>query len=172
MNRQEKEKMVAELRDKMTESQATFLVKYRGLSVAQVESLRSKLRAKGGSFKVAKARLMKRAVEGVDAVDAMAPYFKDQIGLVFADNEPPIVAQMLRDFSKEYTAFDILLGSIDARLLSKDDVIRIASLPTKDVLIAQTCATLNAPIANFTRVLHMLVARLLYVLKKIEEQKQ
>lgn len=171
MNRQEKEKMVVELRDKMTGSQAVFLVNYRGLSVAQMELLRVGLRAQGGSFKIAKARLMKRAVEGVDAVDAMAPYFKDQIGLVFADGEAPVVAQALRDFSKEHQLFDIVLGSINARLLSKDDVIRVASLPTKDVLLAQTCAVLNAPITNLTRVLHMLVARLLYVLKKIEEQK-
>ena len=171
MNRQEKEKMVVELRDKIKGSQAVFLVNYRGLSVAQMDSLRAGLRNQGGSFKVAKARLMKRAVEGMDAVDAMAPYFKDQIGLVFADDGVPTIAQTLHDFSKEHKVFDIVLGSLDARLLSKNDIIRIASLPSKEVLIAQVCATLNAPIADFTRVLHMLVARLLYVLKKIEEQK-
>lgn len=172
MNRQEKEKVVAELRDKMTKSQAAFLVNYRGLSVAQLETLRAGLRSKGGSFKVAKARLMKRAVEGLDAVDAIAPYLKDQLGLVFVDNEPPAIAQALRDFSNEHKAFDIVLGAMQARLLTKNDVIRIASLPSKEVLLAQLCGTLNAPIGNFARVLHLLVARLLYVLKKIEEQKQ
>lgn len=172
MNRQEKEKVVAALRDKIANSQATFLVTYQGLSVSQVESLRGKLRSQGGSFKIAKARLMKRAVEGMDAVDAMAPHFKNQVGLVFAGGEAPSVAQTLRDFSKKNEALNILLGAMDARLLAKDDVIRIASLPSKEVLLAQVCGTLNAPASSLVRVLHTLVARLLYVLKKIEEQKQ
>ena len=171
MNRQEKEQVVTELRDRIAESQATILVQYRGLSVAQIEALRTNLRKKGSSFKVAKARLMKRAVEGLGAVDAMAPYLKDQLGVVFVKNELPAIAQALYDFSKEHKAFDIILGAMDAHLLNKADVIHIASLPSKEILLAQVCATLNAPATNMARVLHMLLARLLYVLKKIEEQK-
>ena len=172
MNRQEKASLVEALRKDFTQSEASFLVNYKGLTVDQMQSLRSKLREKGGSVKVAKARLMKRAVDGVSGVQDLAPHFKDQIALVFASEESPAVAKVLHDFSKLNESLELLMGYFESRVLDKNTVERIASLPSKEVLLAQLCGSLNAPLGNFSRTLNLLIIRLLFVLKQVGEKKQ
>lgn len=172
MNRQEKELVVGELRNSFVSSDALFVVSYKGLSVDQLQSLRKQLRARGGHLKVAKARLMKLAAEGVDGVQDLSAYFKDQIGVVSATHESPAVADVLNKFAKEHESLKLVIGCLDSHVISKNDIVRIANLPSKEVLLAQVCGTLNAPIAGFVNVLNALVVRLLWVLKEIELKKQ
>ena len=87
MNRQQKESVVESLRKSFTQSNISFLVGYRGLTVAQMQVLRNDLRKCGGTMRVTKARLMKRAVEGVEGAQEMGPYFRDQVALVFSSDE-------------------------------------------------------------------------------------
>ena len=155
MNRQEKMKAIETLREHIIQSHGMFLVNYRGLSVPKIEALRAALRKEGGNLKVAKARLMKKAVEGKDAFEPLTAYFKDQVGLVFASGEVPGIAKVLRDFSQEDAKLEIIIGSMDRRLLSKDAVIAVASLPSRQVLLAQLCGLLKANIASFACVLNM-----------------
>jgi large subunit ribosomal protein L10 len=174
MNRQQKEAVVAQLRDKVAHASATFVVGYRGLTVPQLHILRTDLRKVGGEFKVAKARLMKKAVNAFDsgAFDGYVDHFHDQIGIVFASTEVPAVAKALYDFSKNHASLTIMAGSLDANILNKDAVVRIASLPSREQLLAQLCGTLQAPTAKLVGVLGMLVSAPARVLKKIEESKQ
>lgn len=172
MNRQQKESVVDELKNSFITSQALFLVSYKGLSVGQLQSLRTQLRAQGGHLKVAKARLMKRAAEGVDGVQDLNSYFKDQIGVVSATNESPAVANVLHKFSKQHEALKLVVGCLDSHVISQGDIVRIANLPSKEVLLAQVCAGIQAPIAGFVNVLNVLLLRLLWTLKEIELKKQ
>jgi len=172
MNRQQKESVVSQLRENFSQSEAAFLIEYRGLTVHQLERLRGDLRQKGGTFKITKARLMKLAVDGLDGQEDLAPYFKDQVGLVFAAQETPNVAKILQDFAKEHEALKLIVGCLDKKILQKNDVLRIASLPSREVLLAQLAGTMNAPISNLASVLNLLIVRLLWTLKQIEEQKK
>jgi len=172
MNRQQKTSVIEELQKDFTQSEASFLVNYKGLTVDQMQSLRSKLREKGGSFKVAKARLMKRAVDGVSGVQELAPHFKEQVALVFAPAETPAVAKVLRDVAKSNEHLEMLMGFVESQVLDKTAVERIASLPSKEVLLAQLCGSLNAPVGSLSRILNMLIIRLLFVLKQVGEKKQ
>lgn len=171
MNRQEKEQVVQVLKDNFAKSPASFIIGYKGLTVNQMQNLRAKLREQGGNLKVTKARLMKRAVEGQDT-QALSPYFKDQIGLVFALEEPPAVAKVLSDFAKDHKGLQLIVGQLDAELLTSDAILRIATLPSKEVLLAQLCGALNAPIVNTAVVLNMQVKRLLIVLQQISKKEQ
>lgn len=171
MNRQQKEQVVLQLRESFTESPASFLVAYKGLTVNEMQSLRRKLRASGGSLKVTKARLMKIAADGIEKSQQLLPYFKDQIGVVFALQEAPAVAKVLRDFSQDHEALKLVIGQMDANLLDSQAITRIASLPSREVLLAQLCGALNAPIVNFASVLNMQIIRLLVVLKQLSEKK-
>jgi len=172
MNRQEKELVIQSLRDSFLKSKASFLVGYRGLTVAQVQALRKELRQKKGKLQVAKARLMKRAVQGLEGIDALLPYFKDQIGLVFASDESESVAKVLYEFSKANEALSIVVGCMESQLMDKQAVVHIASLPSKDVLLGQMCRTIKAPISNFVYALGMMKMRLLWALKQIEQKKK
>ncbi len=171
MNRQQKESVVSQLRKEFSHSEAAFLVGYRGLTVHQLERLRGDLRQKGGTFKITKARLMKLAVEGLDGQQDLTPFFKNQVGLVFSTQETPAIAKVLNDFAKEHQALELVVGCLDKKVLQKNDVIRIASLPSREVLLAQVAGTLNAPISGLASVLNILIVRLLWTLKQVEEQK-
>lgn len=170
MNRQQKEGLVALLRQEFTDAQASFLVDYKGLTVNNLYALRKELRKKDGSLKIAKARLMKRAIDGIEGVDALSDYLNGQIGMVFANKDIAGIAKALHTFAQENEKLRLLAGFVDARVLNAQNVVRIASLPPKDILLAQLCGTMKAPINNFVGTLNMLVVRLLVVLKQIAEK--
>jgi len=172
MNRQQKEQVVESLKNDFLNSQATFIVGYKGLDVAKMQSLRSELRQKGGLLKVTKARLMKRAVEGQADVDQLSPYFKEQIGLVFANEDFSEVAKILSDFSKENKALSLVVGYLETQLVDKERISQIASLPPKEVLLGHLCGALNAPISGVVRSLNMIILKLLFALKQMGDQKK
>ena len=171
MNRQQKENVVEFLKNNFQASQASFLVGYKGLNVAQVLNLRKKLRNQGASFKVAKVTLMKRVANDVPSIEELVPFFKDQVALVFAQQESPAIAKILYDFAKEHKQLTVLGGCMDSVVLSQESVKLLASLPSKEVLLAQVCGTIKAPITGLVQVLNALLVRLVFVLKKIEEKK-
>lgn len=160
MNRQQKSAVIAQLHDRVAQCSATFVVGYRGLTVSQLHTLRTDLRKVGGEFKVAKARLIKKAVAQIDnkAFDGYQEYLHDQIGIVFADKEAPAVAKALHEFSKN-NPLTIVAGTLDADLLNKDAVVRIASLPSREQLLAKLCGTLQASAAQLARVLNAIATK-------------
>ncbi len=172
MNRQQKESVVRSLKEKFTQSPASFVVEYKGLSVSQMQELRSRLREQGGLLRVAKVRLLKRAVGDLEDKDALTPYFKDQIGVVFATDEAPAVAKVLSSFAKDNKMFQLTVGRLDGVMLDKQSINRMATLPSKDVLRAKLCGVLQAPITRLAFGLKMQMMQLLIVLKQIEEKKK
>ncbi len=170
MNRQEKASLIETLKNDFAQSEASFLVGYKGLSVAQMQELRREVRSKGGKLKIAKNRLVKRAIEDVDGACDLHDHLKDQLGVVFATQEFTQVAKALADFSKKNPAFSLVAGCLDSELIDKDKISILASLPSKDVLLAQVCGTLQAPLSGLANVLNALVLRLLWVLKKVAEK--
>ena len=171
MNRQQKENVVEILKNSFETSQASFLVGYKGLNVAQVLKLRKQLRNQGASFKVAKVTLMKRVAHDVPSIGDLIPFFKDQVALVFAQHESPAIAKILYEFAKENKQLTVLGGCMDSVVLSKESVKILATLPSREILLAQVCGTLQAPISGLAHVLNMLILKLMFVLKKIEEKK-
>lgn len=173
MNRQQKEVVIDSLSGEFGHSSASFLVGVKGLSVKQMEKLRADLRESGGKLKIAKARLMKLAVQNSEHdVSMLDPFLKEQIGIVFAHDQVPSVAKALYEFSKTNDALKLVAGCFEKSLLEPQDVMRIATLPSREVLLAQLCGTLKAPISGFANVLNVLILRLLWTLKRIEEKQK
>ncbi len=171
MNRQQKEQVVDVLRDNFSNSAASLLVGYRGLTVLQLQTLRKELRQHGGTVKVSKARLMHRAAQGIKGVEEMQPYFKDQIAVVFSKQDVPAVAKSLYEFSKENAALSIIAGCFEQQLLDAQAVVEIASLPPKKVLQAKLLGVLQGPVRSLAVCLSMKTKQLLFVLKQLAEKK-
>lgn len=172
MNRQQKTEVVELLKDSFSHKQAAFLVNFQGLTVAQLQTLRKELRKSGGSLKVAKARLMKRAVESLKGDDQLAPFFKGQVGIVFASKESPAIAKVLHEYSQKNGALKLIAGCLEDRLLDGASIVRIASLPSREVLLAQVCGTIQAPLTGFVNVLNGVMVQFLWTLKQIGDKKQ
>lgn len=172
MNRQQKELVVQLFRENFTKSPASFVVGYKGMTVSQMQDLRSQLRENGGALKITKARLMKLALGDLENVEILIPYLQEQIGVVFASDEPPAVAKILSDFSKKNKALSLVIGRLDGDLLDAQGIERIASLPSKAQLLAMLSGTLKAPMTRLVFALNMQIGQLLQVLKQVAEKKK
>lgn len=160
MRKSDKEAAVASLKEYLTTSEGAFVVGVKGLTVDKFESLRIDLRKDGGKLQVAKVRLMKRALADVEAVQGLEAFLKEQIALVFAKRNAPGIAKMLCNFAKENDGvFDVLGGYMDSSILDKIAVKTIANLPSREVLLAQLAAVMNAPITQLHGTLHQLLAQ-------------
>lgn len=172
MNRQEKEQVIESLKTDFGKSSASFLVGYKGLTVFQMAELRKRLRKQGGSLHVAKITLIKRVVKDIPSVEPISSLLGDQTALVFVRDEPPAIAKILCDFSEECEKFRVIGGVCNSLLLTENTVKTFALLPSREVLLAQVCGTLKAPISKLGYILNMLLISPLLVLKGIEEQKK
>jgi large subunit ribosomal protein L10 len=170
MNRQEKKQAVTELKGSFERSQAAFLVNYQGLSVSQMQTLRRSLREKDASLVVSKARLMKIAAEGIEGIEEFRSALKQQVGLVFANGEVPPIAKQLVEFSKKNKALGVISGFFESKALDSAEVVFLATIPPREVLLSQLVGTLQAPISGFARVLQAPLASLLYALKRVSEK--
>lgn len=172
MNRQQKEAAIASLKENFDQSSASFVVGVSGLTVEELETLRGTLRQQGGKLSVSKVRLMKRALVDTACSEGLKPFLREQIALVFAKQEAPVIAKALCGFEKTNNKFSVVAGCMDSTVLDRNAVETIASLPSREVLLAQVAATMNAPVTSMVYLLHQLIARLVYVLKAVEAKKQ
>lgn len=171
MNRQEKELQIESLVSDFKKSQATFLVGVQGLSVSQLQDLRKHLREQGGQMRVAKNTLSKIASTEIPEVRELSPYFKRQVALVFAMSESPAVAKVLYTLSQANEKIDIVAGCFESRVIDKEMIKFLGSLPARPVLAAQVCGMLSAPLAQQVGVLHQVLASFLWVLQEVEKKK-
>jgi large subunit ribosomal protein L10 len=171
MNRQQKKAMIQDLQKNLETYQSSFLVNVKGLTVSDMQKVRKGVYEKGGTLKVAKNTLLKRAIASKPELSHLEPHFKDQIAVIFT-SETPEIAKFIFQESKANKKLEIVAGSLDYKALDKSQIEILAQLPSKDVLRAQVAAALQAPITSYVTVLNKLILRLLWVLKEIEEKKQ
>ncbi|MBP7854820.1 50S ribosomal protein L10 [Candidatus Babeliales bacterium] len=161
MNRQQKEKLVQELHEKFAQNAASFVVHCEGMSVAQMHDLRTKLAKKESEMKVAKNRLVKLAIKQAEACVTLNDQMTGQTAVVFAKTDFTGVAKVLRDFEKKNQEMKIIAGCCEAQLFDHAGVARLATIPSREVLLAQLCGVLQAPIAQFT-----------WIVNQVKEQKE
>jgi len=160
MKRTEKAQVIDSLAQDFSDNKAAFVVGYKGLTVSQMQTLRSELRGKKGTLKVAKGRLMKRSLPNAAAQD-LKPYLKDQIALVFVKDEATPVAKVLFEFSKNNQALKLLAALTEGNVVNEQGIVEIASLPSRAELLARLCGVLNASLI-----------KLMLTMQAIAEQKE
>ena len=172
MNRQQKQEVIESLKNDFKHAHASFVVGMQGMTVQAVQQLRRELSVKQGSMRVAKNTLLIRATSDEPGLSELGPYFKDQIAIVFAHDEASMVAKVLATMAKQQEQLQLKVGTLDAQVITVEQIEFLASLPAKEVLLAQLCGALNAPIVNLVRLFNQLIIRLLWVLKEIEKKNQ
>ena len=144
---------------------------YRGLSVAELTSLRVNARNAGVYLRVVRNTLARRALEDTDFA-CMRDGLTGPLILAFSREEPGSAARVMRDYAKENDKLVIKLVSFNGRLLDAADVSRLASLPTKEEAISQLMSVMIAPVAKLVRTLAEPQAKLVRTLAAIRDQKQ
>ncbi|MEI8145554.1 MAG: 50S ribosomal protein L10 [Alphaproteobacteria bacterium] len=143
MDRAEKSELVGELNEVFKTSGVVVVAHYSGLTVAQMQDLRKKMRASGASVKVAKNRLAKIALEGTD-VASIGSLLKGPT--VLAISQDPVAATKVAvDFAKTNDKFVILGGAMGRTVLNADGVKALATMPSLDELRAKLVGLIQAP---------------------------
>ncbi|MFC3072535.1 50S ribosomal protein L10 [Shinella pollutisoli] len=143
MERAEKREFVTELNEVFKASGSVVVARYAGITVAQMNDLRSKMRAAGGTVKVAKNRLAKIALQGTES-EGITDLFQGQTLIAYA-NDPMIAPKVAMDFAKTNDKLVVLGGAMGSTTLDAEAVKSLATLPSLDELRAKLLGLLNAP---------------------------
>lgn len=153
LTRAQKETQVAELKDRLGRANCVVLADYRGLDVKAVNALRSAIRGgEGYEYRVAKNRLMVRACEG-SAAEGLAEHLQGPTAVAFSFGDPVGLAKILVDFAKEHEVFDLKAGLLEGRAVGREELAKIATLPSLDGVRAQLVGLVQAPATKLVRLL-------------------
>ncbi|MBD2260276.1 50S ribosomal protein L10 [Pseudanabaena sp. FACHB-2040] len=141
---EDKKEIVSELKELLSEAQLTFVIDYKGLSVAEITDLRTRLREKGGVCKIAKNTLMRIAVEGDESWQPMQEFLKESSAFLVVKEDVSGAVKAYKEFQKVSKKTELRGGVMEGKALSKEQVEAIGDLPSKDQLYAQIAGALNA----------------------------
>ena len=153
MNRAEKEALVADLKGDIEKARAVFLTNVIGLTSNDGVAFRKTVRDAQGKIIVTRNTLFRRAAEGTPA-ESMLSDLKGPHALAFAFEDAAAVAKALKDAGDDHELVDLKGGILNGEELSKEKLVQLANLPSRDQMLATLLATFNAPIGALARVLH------------------
>ena len=166
-----KEAAVSEIQEKMQQAQSVVFVDYRGLTVEEVINLRCKMRDAGVEYKVIKNTMIQRAAdkEGIEGLNSI---LEGPTAVAFGMKDPVSPAKILVDFAKDTKKTEIKGGVLDGKTIDVDGVKYLASLPSKEELLAKMMGSLNAPVTGLVMALSGVMRNLVCALNAIKEQKE
>jgi len=167
---EQKQAMVSEVATKLQGAQSVIVAEYRGLNVERVTQLRSKARKSGVWLRVLKNTLARRAVKGT-------PFEKlsDQMvgPLMYGISQDPVAgAKVLSEFAKENERFVIKAGAMPNAVISAKEVKALATMPSREELIAKLMGTMQAPVAKFVQTLNEVPSRFVRTLAAVRDKKE
>jgi len=166
----EKQEMVTALANKLQRAATVYVTDFTGLNVARITDLRRRLRAAGVEYVVVKNTLARRAL--ADArVPALESHLAGPTALVLAGADPVSAAKVLTEFAKEFEKPAIKVGLVDGKAVTPEQVKRLASLPTRNELLAQLGGALQAPMAGCLGALQGLLVNMVGALEALRDQR-
>jgi large subunit ribosomal protein L10 len=171
MNRDQKAAVVEQIAADISAAEAIFAIDYRGISVAQADALRGRLRDANASFRVVKNSLTERAAEQAGA-QALKPLLEGPTALTFVRGDAAAAAKAIADFARTTQLLAFKGGMMDGAALSSAEITSISRLPSRDVLYGQLVGLIASPIAGLARTLNALIGGLAVGLGGVLEQKQ
>jgi large subunit ribosomal protein L10 len=163
VQRTEKEKLVGSLNRAFQEAVAVVITRQSGLTVAEISDLRRKVRAAGGSFKVAKNRLARLALSGTK-YEGLKDLLTGPTAIAFS-SDPVSVAKVATDYAKANEKLVITGGALGNQVLDLNGIKALASLPSLDALRGKIAGLLKAPATKIAGVLQAPAAQLARVLQ-------
>ncbi len=172
LSKDSKKEILKDLIAKLKESKGVVLTDYQGMNVSQISRLRNELKEKKVEFKIVKNTLIEKASKELNVDDLT----KDLIGctaMAFCSDDGIAPARLLKEyFKKNKIDLKIKSGLIDGRVFSPEKIIEIASLPSKNVLIAQMINGVKFPLYSLVFILQGPLRGLIYTLEAVKKQKE
>ena len=170
LNRTEKAVVIDEVKAELAKAQTVIIAEYRGLDVASATVLRKTARESGVYLRVLKNTLVRRAI-----ADTPFQEISDQLvgPLMYAISEDPVAAaKVLSGFAKTNEALVIKAGALPNSILTTEGVKALATMPSRDELLAKLLGTMQAPITQFVRTLNEVPTKFVRGLAAVRDQKE
>jgi len=169
ISKQQKEELVEQYKKWVKESDGLILTHYRGLSVKAISDLRRDIRESGGEFHIIKNTLAKRAFEE-SGREWKEDVFIGPTALGVSYQNPTGLAKVIKDFSKEFGTIEIKSGYLAERLMTVEEIIALAELPSMEEMRAKLLSTILAPASQLVRTLAEPGRKVAAVLKSYSEK--
>jgi large subunit ribosomal protein L10 len=166
-----KEEELNQLKKDLAEAKNLIVAQFQGITVGQDTDLRSKVRATKSKYRVVKNTLAKIATKGTPA-EKLAAALKGPTSIAYNDTDPVALAKALTAYAKANPVFVFKTGIVEGRVVNLNDLNAIASLPSKEELIAKLLFLINAPAQRIAVATNGVARNLAVVLGQAIEQKK
>ena len=171
MKREEKRRQAEELHEVLQKARTLILTGFEGLTVAQDRELRRKVAQAGGQYLVVKNSIIERAAQGTPAEPA-ARKLRGTTSLAFTEVGPVALAKVITSYAKENPALAFRAGVVEGRVVSLEDLNRVANLPSRGELFSRVLYLINAPARRVAVTVAGVARNLAYVIQQgVKESK-
>lgn len=152
---QQKQVIIDEIKDKFERAESAVVIDYIGITVAEADGMRKKLREANVDYTVYKNTLVKRAIAGTE-YEALADILEGPSGFAFSYDDATAPARVLNESIKAYNKMEFKGGIVEGTYYDKDSIKQIASIPSREALISKFMGSIQSPVANFARVVQQI----------------
>lgn len=152
-NRTLKEAKVAEIKEKLEKATSVVLSQYQGLTVEEDTVLRKNLREAGVEYKVYKNTLVTIAAKEL-GLEGIVEYLEGPVAIAFGYEDVTVAARVLNDFAKDHKKLELKAGIVEGEVYDTAKIKQLATIPSKEVLIAKLLGSIKSPISSFARVIN------------------
>ena len=154
----QKQVVIDEIKDKFERAESAVVIDYMGITVAEADAMRKKLREANVDYTVYKNTLVKRAIDGTDFAQ-LADVLEGPSAFAFSYDDATAPARVLNDAIKEFKKMEFKGGFVEGDYYDKDAIAQVASIPSREVLISKFMGSIQSPIANFARVVKQIAEK-------------
>lgn len=170
MKLDQKQSISEELRGYLSSAEVVYLTDFTGLTVEAIGDLRRQLRQAGAEYRVVKNTLTIRALEGTDLPD-LTEHLQGPTALVLGGEDPVAPAKVVREFAKGNDERPVVkVGVVERKVVSPEEVTRLADLPPKDQLLASIAGGLTAGVGGIAGALNSLIRDIAYMVEEVAKQ--
>lgn len=174
MEKAKKSEFIGEIKELMNGSSALYLIDFTKMTVAEVDELRTEFYKAGLKYRVVKNTLALRAVKESDSYSAFSEqldgFLKGPTGIVFAYDDPITAAKILKKNNEKTGKPKFKTAVLDGTVYGSDKLNELASLLTKDELIASICGSLNSPVSGIVGAINAVIRDLASVIEEVAKK--
>ena len=170
MNKNEKTDVISEVKEMVENSSAIFLTDYSGINVEDISELRTQFRNEGVKYKVFKNTLVKRALEESNKYEKLVDHLVGMTGFAFADDNPVAPAKIIKKYFDKNDKLLLKGCYIENEYFDGDRLAELASLPSKNELIASILGSVNAPASGIVGAVAAVMRDLVSVIGEISQR--
>jgi len=170
MNKNEKSEIISEIKELLESSTAVYLTDYHGINVEDISSLRNQFRNEGVRYKVFKNTLVNRALNEIGKYDKIADHLIGMTGFAFTTTNPIAPVKIINKYFNDKEKLSLKACYIEGEYFEGSELKTLATLPTKNELIASIMGSLDSPVSGIVGAINAVMRDLVSVVEQISQR--